>query len=71
MSQVLCLGDSIDCDVLDKNDLFYSKNPLIRKPFLKISLFCFLYKGVISRNSLNVSQFNRNFSIFGIFISCF
>ena len=26
----------------------YGKNPLIRNPFLKISLFCFLYKGAVS-----------------------
>ena len=52
--------------------ILYSKNPLIRNPFLKISLFCFLYKGAISRNSpfCLLTQYIRNFSMFDIFISC-
>ena len=36
--------------------LRYSKKPLIRNPVLEISLFCFLYKGAISRNSLKRFQ---------------
>ena len=30
----------------------YSKNPLIRNPGFRINLFCLLYKGAISRNSM-------------------
>ena len=36
----------------DTTNPIYSKNPLTRNPFLKISLFGFLYKDAISRNSL-------------------
>ena len=33
-------------------EALFSENPLIRDLVLEISLFCFLYKGAISRNSL-------------------
>ena len=41
----------------------YSKNPFIRNPVLEISLFCFLCKGAMSRNSLKsfVYQYIRDF----------
>ena len=50
-----------------------SKNLFIRNRLLKISLFRFLYKDAIPRNSLKrfLIQCVRNFLIFDIFISSF
>ena len=39
-------------DLFRYKQLRYGRNLLVRNPFLKISMFCFLYKGAISRNSL-------------------
>ena len=60
----------VDCNAVEgkTKQLAYSKNPLIRNPVLEISLFCFLYKGTISRISLN--HYIRNF-FKNIFCSCF
>ena len=47
-----------------------TKSPLIRNPLLEISLFCLLYKGDISRNSLKsflnqyIQTFHKTFPIF-------
>ena len=58
--------------IVEKHFVRYSKNLLVRNPVLEISLFCFLYKGALSRNSLKsfLNQCIRNF-LENIFCSCF